>query len=98
MAFSIVLARKGFAAHGTYEGAFVSMCAEVGAEVVCAGETFWAERALECCRVFLDTFTGGARGGRAGWVGEFEDVVSRVMWYRRGRGAAGFVGDAKCAT
>lgn len=56
MAFAVVLAGEGFAADSAYEGAFVGMGAEMGAEVVGPGKAFGAEVALEGCWVFLDTF------------------------------------------
>ena len=85
VAFAVVLAGEGFAADGADERAFVRVGAEVGAEVVGACEAFGAEVTLERCRVFLDALFGsGSRG--AGWVREFEDVIS--VGDGRGRGAA----------
>ena len=89
MAFAVVLAGEGFAADGAYEGSFVGVGAEVRAEVVGPGEAFGAEVALEGCWVFLDTFFT-SRGGWAGRVGEFQDVVS--VGNGRCGGAAGFSG------
>lgn len=74
VAFAVVLAGEGFAADGADEGAFVGVGAEVGAEVVGSREAFGAEVALEGCGVFLYALFG-ARGRRAGRVGELEDVV-----------------------
>lgn len=85
VAFAVVLAGEGFAADGADERTFVRVGAEVGAEVVGPCEAFGAEVALERCRVFLDALFGsGSRG--AGWVREFEDVIS--VGDGRGRGAA----------
>ena len=77
MALAVVLARKGLAADGTHKGPFVGVGAQVGAEVVGAGEAFGAEGALEGGRVFLDAagVFGPARGG-AGGVGEVEEVFA----------------------
>lgn len=74
MAFAVVLAGKGFAADSADKGALVGMCSQVRAEVVCSGEAFGTERALECSRMFLNAAVGS--GGRAGRVGEFENVVT----------------------
>ena len=63
MAFSIVLAGKGFAADGADEGAFVGVGAEVGSEVVGSCESLCAEVAVEVCGVFLDFYAWGPGGG-----------------------------------
>jgi len=52
--FAVVLSCESLAAHGTNEGPFVGMSAEMGTEVICAGEFFWTQSALEGGGVFLD--------------------------------------------
>ena len=69
MALAVVLAREGFAADGADEGALVGVGAQVGAEVVGAGEALGAEVALECGGVFLHALPVVAGGGGAGGVG-----------------------------
>lgn len=87
--FAVVLAREGLAADGADEGPFVSVRAEVGAEVVSTCEPFGAQVALEGCGVFLHTLlrTGSWWSAR---IGEFEDIVT--IGDRGGGGAAGFGG------
>lgn len=67
VAFSVVLARKGFAADGADEGTFVGVGAEMGAEVVGSGEAFGAEIALVVCWMFLDSlfFSLGGEAGKS---------------------------------
>lgn len=76
MAFAVVLAREGFAAHCADEGSFVCVGAEVGAKIVGAGEAFRTKGALEGGGVFLDSFlfAWGCAGSLG--IGEIEDVVS----------------------
>lgn len=66
------------------------MRSEMAAEVIRTSKSFWTKLALECSRVFLDTFVcAGGHGTRR--VGEFENVVA--VGNRRGGGAAaGFRG------
>jgi hypothetical protein len=76
VAFAVVLACEGFAAYGADEGSFVCVRAEVGAEVVGAGEAFRTEVALEGGGVFLDAFwfAWGCAGSLG--IGEVENVVA----------------------
>jgi hypothetical protein len=53
VAFAIVLSCEGFAADGADEWALVGVGAEMRAEVICAGEAFRTECALEGGGVFL---------------------------------------------
>lgn len=85
MPFPVMLAGKRFSTDGANKGSFICMRAEMAAEVIRTSKSFWTKRALECSRVFLDTFVcAGGRGTRR--VGEFENVVA--VGNRRGGGAA----------
>lgn len=75
VALAIVLARKGLSAHGAHERALVGVGAQVRAKVVGASEAFGAEVALEGSRMFLNPFVA-SRGGGAGGIGQFENVVA----------------------
>lgn len=88
--FPVMLAGKRFSADGANKGSLVCMRAEMAAEVICTSKSFWAKCALECSRVFLDTFVC-AGGGGTRRVGEFENVIT-VRNRRCGGAAAGFRG------
>lgn len=80
MAFTIMLARKGFAADGADEWPLIRMCAEMASEVVGASEAFRAEVTLEGSGVFLDALLG-AGGGWTGRIRQLKDVIP--VWNRR---------------
>src|SRR6195952_5404976 len=55
VALPVVLSGKCLPTNRTYKRALVRVRAQMGTQVVCASETFWAESTLECCWVFLYT-------------------------------------------
>ena len=76
VSFSVMLTSEGFSANGAHKGALISMSPKVRAQVICSGESFGAQCALECSGVFLNAGSiCSARGGTVR-VREFEDVVS----------------------
>lgn len=79
MTLPIMLAYKCFAANSASEGPGVGVRAEVGAEVVGSREALGTEGAWEGCwkRLLLSAVVR-VGGGCALWVGEVEDVVSRI--------------------
>ena len=78
MAFAVVLAGEGFAADCADEWAFVGVRAQMGAEVVGAGEALRAESALECCGMLLYTAVLGIGRRRAVGFSEVQDVVALI--------------------
>lgn len=54
VAFPVVLTSESLGTYGTHEGALVCVRAQVGSQVVGAGESLRAERALEGGGVFLN--------------------------------------------
>lgn len=74
--FAVMLARKRFPTHRAHERTLVSVCAEMGAQIVCPGKALRAQVALEGRRMLLHPVTSrGADGGRTTRIGEVKDVI-----------------------
>lgn len=78
MAFTVVLTSERFAADSADERSLISVSAQMGAEVVCSGESLRTEIALKRSGVLLLPAALCSVGRCSLGIGEIKDVVSLI--------------------
>lgn len=75
VAFPIVLPSECLSADCTDKRSFISVCSEMGAQVISAGEPFRAKIALERGGVFLNALGIPGYRARSLRIGKIENVI-----------------------